>query len=118
MKFSRIEGSNFRTSDLSAYPCSFAGDSKTFSLAGNTGSISTYSPDYGFSTSPSGIREAASSLVTALQGCSAPPSPDAHIAKALQAWIQVSEQFLPVFQPKRPVTTLIINHATFIRRAV
>lgn len=58
-------------------------------LVGNSGSLTTHSLDYGFASSPPGIREAANSLVTALQNCPAPPPPDPVIIRSLLDWLQV-----------------------------
>ena len=55
-----------------------------------------HSPDYGFASSPPGIREAASTLVNALQGCpTQPPLPDATVVRTLTQWLQVSACFRP-----------------------
>ncbi|KAL3267261.1 hypothetical protein HHI36_011394 [Cryptolaemus montrouzieri] len=58
------------------------------SAGGNSGSLTAHSPDYGFASSPPGVREAANALVTALQNTTARPTPDPHIVKALLDWIQ------------------------------
>ncbi|XP_044749839.1 uncharacterized protein LOC123310437 [Coccinella septempunctata] len=57
-------------------------------ISGNNGSLNAHSPDYGFGSSPSGVREAANNLVTALRNTKAPPSPDPQVLKTLLDWIQ------------------------------
>lgn len=56
--------------------------------AGNSGSLNAHSPDYGFSSSAVGVREAANNLVTAIQNNAAPPPPDPHVVKVLLHWLQ------------------------------
>ncbi|KAK9870292.1 hypothetical protein WA026_006379 [Henosepilachna vigintioctopunctata] len=57
-------------------------------LRSNSSSLNAHSPDYGFRSSPPGIREAANNLVSALQNTNPPPAPEPHVAKALLDWIQ------------------------------
>ncbi|RZC39881.1 hypothetical protein BDFB_006721 [Asbolus verrucosus] len=57
-------------------------------ISGNTSSLTAHSPDYGFASSPPGVREAANTLVSAIQNTSAPPPPDPTIAKVLLHWLQ------------------------------
>lgn len=52
--------------------------------------MTAHSPDYGFVSSPPGVREAANSLVSALQNCPAPPPPDPAVLQIIWDWIQVS----------------------------
>ncbi|KAK9704442.1 hypothetical protein QE152_g28321 [Popillia japonica] len=57
-------------------------------ISGNSGSLTAHSPDYGFVSSPPGVREAANSLVSALQNCPAPPPPDPAVLQIIWDWIQ------------------------------
>jgi hypothetical protein len=57
-------------------------------IAGNTSSLTAHSPDYGFASSPPGVREATNTLVTAIQNTPAAPPPDPAIAKVLLHWLQ------------------------------
>lgn len=57
-------------------------------ISGNSGSLNAHSPDYGFGSSPPGVREAANNLMTAIQNTTAPPPPDPLVAKVLLHWIQ------------------------------
>lgn len=57
-------------------------------IISGSGSLTAHSPDYGFATSPPGVREAANNLVTALQNTTSPPPPDTNVVKALLHWIQ------------------------------
>ncbi|XP_049825983.1 uncharacterized protein LOC109598110 isoform X1 [Aethina tumida] len=60
-------------------------------ISGNSGSLSAHSPDYGFGSSPPGVREAAQNLVAAIQNTAAPPPPDPAVAKIILHWIQEVE---------------------------
>jgi hypothetical protein len=57
-------------------------------ISGNTSSLTAHSPDYGFASSPPGVREATNTLVTAIQNTPAAPPPDPAIAKVLLHWLQ------------------------------
>lgn len=56
-------------------------------ISGNSGSLNAHSPDYGFGSSPLGVRDAANNLVTAIQNTAGAPPPDPSVAKVLLNWI-------------------------------
>lgn len=60
----------------------------TNSFSGNNSSLTAHSPDYGFASSPPGVREAANSLVTCLQITPSPPPPEPAVARVLWSWLQ------------------------------
>ncbi|KAF7265503.1 hypothetical protein GWI33_021077 [Rhynchophorus ferrugineus] len=57
-------------------------------IISGSGSLTAHSPEYGFNSSPPGVREAANSLVAALQNTTSPPQPDPNVVKLLLNWIQ------------------------------
>lgn len=53
-----------------------------------SGSLNAQSPDFGFASSPIGVRDAANNLVVAIQNTSAPSPPEPHVIKILLHWLQ------------------------------